>query len=370
MRIAIITPWFPTKKNPLYGIFVKNQAHALSKHCEVIVVLYKRTLIPYRKQYENKNLTIVEAGFPFPPITSEYWLKKWAIQYAKLVLKVHEDHPIDVLHCHDHYGAYVGHVSQNFERIPYFVTVHNSNILNDKLVDWKKSYLEKVFHPAVKVFCVSSEMKEKLATSYATTNTEIVPNFIDPDLFVLGTKNDEVFRFVFIGDFNENKGVLLIIEAFAKLNIDKKLELHLIGDGELKDEVNKAIEQHNLKDKVKLYGWIPNELIPEVFQQSDVLISFSSTESFGMTVIEAMSCGLMIVYHETGGLKDTVNPTQAVKVSERTEDALSTAMLESIELRKSISKETIRQHVIDYYSEDAVIPQIIKYYKDGVTKED
>ena len=83
MRIAIVTAWYPSDDNPLYGIFIQNQAKALAKHCDVYVLLLKWSLVPYTRERKEEGLTIIERGSFYFPNASEMLLNFWARQYLR-----------------------------------------------------------------------------------------------------------------------------------------------------------------------------------------------------------------------------------------------------------------------------------------------
>ena len=141
MRIAIVTAWYPSKKNPLYGVFIQNQVHALAEECDVYVLLLRWSLIPYSKERREGKVTIIEKGDFYFPNASEQLLNFWASRYLRFFQKIHEQYNFDLIHCHDHYGAFVGDKIKNKLSLPYICTIHNSNIMNNQLVGWKKNYL-------------------------------------------------------------------------------------------------------------------------------------------------------------------------------------------------------------------------------------
>ena len=128
MRIAIVTAWYPSDKNPLYGVFIQNQARALAEHCTVTVLLLKWSLIPYVKERKEGNLIILEKGDFYFPNASELLLNFWASRYHRFFTKVHNKTPFDFIHAHDHYGAFVSDKVKNELGVPYVCTIHNSNI--------------------------------------------------------------------------------------------------------------------------------------------------------------------------------------------------------------------------------------------------
>ena len=250
MRIAIVTAWYPSKKNPLYGIFVQNQAKALSAHCSVYVLLLKWSLIPYVKERKEGDLTIIEKGDFYFPNASEHFLNFWASRYVRFFKSYHQQLQFDLIHCHDHYGAFVGDKIKNQLSIPFVCTIHNSNIMNDKLVGWKQAYLSRILGNANTVISVSSKLADVLENKYQIDDVKVIPNYIDTNLFtILPDRDGSEFRFIFVGGLEPHKGIVELVRAFHQANLDSA-SLHVIGSGHLHKELATYIRDNNLSNSI------------------------------------------------------------------------------------------------------------------------
>jgi glycosyltransferase involved in cell wall biosynthesis len=363
MRIAILTAWYPSKKSPLYGIFVQNQAKALSAKCSVYVLLLKWSLIPYVKERKEGNLTIIEKGDFYFPNASEHFLNFWASRYLNFFKTYHLKNPFDLIHCHDHYGAFVSDKIKNKLSIPYVCTIHNSNIMNDKLVGWKKSYLHRILSNANKVISVSKKMADVLTQKYQIRNIKVVPNYIDTNLFNIkpGLKQNH-FKFIFVGGLIPNKGIVELVKAFHQAKMEGA-SLQIIGSGHLKPELSQYIKENRLQDIIKLIGEIPNQDLPKFYNAANVCISVSEYETFGLTILEAMSCGLPILYTASGGPNELVEDFAGVKITDRSIDGIVRGLMQIKEQYASFDSEQIRDHVIKYYGVEKSIGILLTVYK-------
>lgn len=363
MRVAIITAWYPSKKNPLYGVFIQNQVKALSAQCSVYVLLLKWSIIPYSKERNEGDLTIIEKGGFYFPNLSERFLNFWAHKYYKFFKSCHAKYNFDLIHCHDHYGAFVGDKIKNDLSIPYLCTIHNSNIMNDKLVKWKQAYLPRILSNANTVIAVGEKLAQKLKSKHVRGEVKVIPNYIDTNLFSINAdKNDKDFRFLFVGGLEPHKGVIEMVKAFRKAEL-KDATLHLVGSGILKNEIDSYIEDHNLSDFIHLYGELPNHKLPEIYNKSNVYISVSEYETFGITVLEAMACGLPILYTASGGPNELVEDFAGLEIKERSIDAISEGMKSIKDQFKNFDASAIRAHVINHYSSQKVIESLMNEYK-------
>jgi D-inositol-3-phosphate glycosyltransferase len=61
-------------------------------------------------------------------------------------------------------------------------------------------------------------------------------------------------------------------------------------------------------NRVRLTGHLAHEELPEIIRTSDLLLAVPWYEPFGITVLEAMACGVPVIGSAVGGLLDTVVP--------------------------------------------------------------
>ncbi|WP_455587181.1 glycosyltransferase family 4 protein [Bacteroides sp.] len=157
------------------------------------------------------------------------------------------------------------------------------------------------------------------------------------------------------------KGMDLIIDAFAL--IKKRFpstRLMVVGDGysSVKDNMRKQAIELNLNESIQWTGRQPIEELPEIYKQMDIVLIPSRSEGFGLTAIEAMSQGCVVVASNIGGLpeiiKDGVNgllhQTENIKdIAEKTN-----YLIENPDVMKQMSEkaiEAVKQYSIEKYTE-------------------
>lgn len=90
------------------------------------------------------------------------------------------------------------------------------------------------------------------------------------------------------------------LEVFRHLaEKNPKVKLHVFGRGEGMEEFKRRINQYNLKDKVKIYGYVERELLPEYYSAAD-LTFFPATQLIapwdGQANHESLLCGTPVIY--------------------------------------------------------------------------
>ncbi|RMH71056.1 MAG: glycosyltransferase family 1 protein [Gemmatimonadetes bacterium] len=89
-----------------------------------------------------------------------------------------------------------------------------------------------------------------------------------------------------------------------------KLRLDLIGEGSQREALQYLIQQEGLADRVRLPGWIPHHKLAAYYQQADVVALTSRHESFCLSILEGMACGLPAIATPVGVLPEVIQPGQ------------------------------------------------------------
>ncbi|WP_283676434.1 glycosyltransferase family 4 protein [Clostridium perfringens] len=116
-------------------------------------------------------------------------------------------------------------------------------------------------------------------------------------------KNNLNFKLVYLGALVKHKGIRELIDVFNDIKVNN-IELHIAGDGEEKD----FVEKHSLSDKrIKYHGKLNEKEVQKLLQNSDILIAPSIWyEPFGRVIIDAYKFGLPVIASNLGGLSEIV----------------------------------------------------------------
>jgi len=103
------------------------------------------------------------------------------------------------------------------------------------------------------------------------------------------------------------KGLDMLLTAFEEaVKVEPKLELHLVGEGPDRTELEQWSAQHGLTDNVRFFPWVqPQELVLR-YNAADVCVLTSRSESFSRIMVEAMACGVPFIGVPHGGMLDHI----------------------------------------------------------------
>jgi glycosyltransferase involved in cell wall biosynthesis len=183
----------------------------------------------------------------------------------------------------------------------------------------------------VDYFIANSTHVQKRIQKYYRHNSDVIYPPVDAGRFKLS--NHEGQYFLAVGRLTPYKKFDLLVDTFNELN----MPLLIVGTG--KDE-------ENLKKKagrfITFLGHVPDNQLNEIYEKARALI-FPQTEDFGITPLEAMSCGKPIIAYGDGGALETVIPgTTGLFFYEQTKESLKQAVLEFGAMKFSAS--AIRKH--------------------------
>lgn len=103
------------------------------------------------------------------------------------------------------------------------------------------------------------------------------------------------------------KGMDLVIPAFSRvLEHHPDTRLIIVGDGSLIGFMHKQAAETGCAANIEWTGRQPQESLPDWYAKMDIVLMPSRSEGFGLTAIEAMACGCVVVAANTGGLPEVV----------------------------------------------------------------
>jgi glycosyltransferase involved in cell wall biosynthesis len=176
---------------------------------------------------------------------------------------------------------------------------------------------------ADRVIAISDEIKQRLLRlHYPQSRIARIPNAIDLKRFTpAGNAERRLLQqrlgfpanrtvLVYAGRLSRAKGVMMLMEALRKLRARyPEIFLVLVGSGKDSwDDCEPAViaymQLHGLSDDVVLAG--QSDVVDEYMRAADLFISPSDYEGFGLTIVEALACGLPIVSTDVGVASEIV----------------------------------------------------------------
>lgn len=217
----------------------------------------------------------------------------------------------------------------------------------------------------------------ELRKAFPSLRVEYIPNSIDvariaqahPDRGETFDRYPDLTEHsvVFIGRLGEEKNVGLLIDSMKRVNkIDPSIRLLLVGDGPGRPAYEKQVKSLGLTEAVRFLGRIPHEelLTGGLLHHVRANVTASVTESFGMTVVEAMAAGTPSVVPQVPGISELTTGTglsftrdsheefahEIVRIA--TDDDLRTSLSEACQERAPhFDGKKVSEQFIELYNE-------------------
>ncbi len=162
------------------------------------------------------------------------------------------------------------------------------------------------------VASTSRVMLDRARTMFNFDNYIITPFGVDTKKFSPKPKLN-IEETVTIGTVKSLKkiyGIDILIKSYAlvlhKLDNSKRIRLRIAGDGPEMDYLKSLSVSLGISESVEFIGRINNSEVPDFLNELDVFCSLSHSESFGVSALEASSCGLPVVTSRADGFEETV----------------------------------------------------------------
>lgn len=213
-------------------------------------------------------------------------------------------------HIHAHFGTNSAEVVMLVTTLggtPYSFTVHGPEEF-DKPVAIGLS--EKIHHARF-VVAISSYGRSQLYRWCANDQwhkIKVVRCGIEPAFHQgVDVSVPDTPRFVCVGRLCEQKGQLLLVEAAACLQAKGvDFSLVLAGDGEMRSQIESAIQRHQLQDKVRITGWISSDQVRAEILAARAMVLPSFAEGLPVVLMEAMALRRPVISTFVAGIPELV----------------------------------------------------------------
>ncbi|MBN2009923.1 glycosyltransferase family 4 protein [candidate division KSB1 bacterium] len=247
-----------------------------------------------------------------------------------------------------------------------------------------------------RIFCCSDYITQKIRNKFPEycPICHTIYNGVDIDRYNKSheVKKNGTYQLLFVGRISPEKGIHVMLDAYKKISTsmtnvkfnivgpyaltakeyivslsdDPKIhELASFYNHDYMDYLHNQVQSNNLHD-VSFAGLKTQDELVSIYESADILVNPSFSESFGMSLIEAMSSKVPVVCSNVGGMTEIVDDGKTGCLIEAGDaDELANAILRLLpdKNRRVQMGETGRKKVIDLFSWDSIARKLAMQYQ-------
>lgn len=282
------------------------------------VYLVTANLDKHKFIYDNKNKIIY-----IPGIKTGIYNTRLTNIYSKKAFNIIKEWNLDIIHSQTEFG--IGAFSRIVSKKLHIPVVHTYHTLYEDYVYYVTHGLfdklsKKLVVKITKYFCdtkcnelvvPTTKIKDLFEQKYhINRNINVIPSGIDTKKFELNLnieKNikklkkeyklkDTDFIIGSVGRIAKEKSFDEEIKAVKELiAINKNIKLMIVGDGPEIDNLKKLVKELKIEKNIIFTGKITYDLIPSFYNLFNIMITFSKTETQGLTIIEGLAASLPVL---------------------------------------------------------------------------
>lgn len=289
--------------------------------------------------------------------------------YPKIRKIISEFKP-DILHAH--YASSYGLLAALTNFHPTILSVYGSDVFSFPRTNIFSSSVFKFNLSRVDRILSTSYIMAEETKKYTSKKVDVIPFGIDLNKFKhfsdYNCRPEASFIIGTVKSLETIYGIEYLIEAF-KIIKDKysqvDIRLLIVGEGSLEMKLKELCKKFQIEQYVEFTGRISFEKLADYYNQMDVAVFLSQSESFGVAVLEASACEIPVVVSNVGGLPEVVENNITGFVVEKENPAAAASAIEKLLLEPNLRKqmgENGRKRVEKFYDWDDNVEQMINLY--------
>lgn len=347
--ILLVSNMYPDRKNPHYGVFVKNTYDLLVENGYTIdLVIMNKTIGKFKKLIAYIRL----CGLSL--------LKATFLNYDSIYVHFASHTPA---------GIFIPKLLSRDTKL--VMNVHGNDVVPDTKTDQNYLLLTKIFLKASDtIIAPSNYFKKVLIKNYSIDKKKIV-------VYPSGGINTEVFKkinkktalknasldakykyFGFVGRIDKDKGYDTYLKAINELKKSKKLDKNirfiLVGSGREEAILDSLIKKYKVEKLIIRKPMVSQEELVSIYNSLEALVypTRMKSESLGLVGLEAMATSTLVIGPNKYGPSDYLNDENSLLFNPSNEKELAKKILEVLSMKTTTKNKKIKNALktVDAYT--------------------
>jgi len=356
-HILYLPSWFPSRRNPYPGDFIKRHAESASQYNRITV--FYTAIDETIKEPElveekiNENLFIYIYYYPLlkgilSPVING--VKRFSA-LRKMYNKFFADSSPDIVHVHVAYpaGLFALYLKKR-KGLEYIISEHDGIYMpgydNYHIPgQFEKKMVPAIYKNSKKIHAVSKSLADALVDlKLADTKPIVIPNVVNIDVFKYREKErSKTFSFVHISSLINQKNPEGMLQALSLVK-KKRHDFVLKIIGPAKEKFKKMVSDLSLEKEVIFMGEIPYTDVAKEINNSDAMIHFTRYETFGCVIAESLCCGIPVIVSDLDVTRELItNGVNGLLVTESEVHDLADKILYFMETGVQINSNQVAE---------------------------
>lgn len=373
LKVWVIPGWFPGLLDEHAGDFVLKQAQDLANFGNMdVTVIYPELSYQFwnRPKYwcpqttlsEHNNVVVYRhSGFSLPRFSFGLFVR-WRSQVGALISSIMDEVGApDIIHAHTFVGGFAASaIKSSNPHIPVILTEHSHLLFNlprryQKIIKLAYVNADHLLAPSEKLLHFMNSWRGNSAISR-------IPLSIDEQVFQRGAnaRKKGPLQLITVCELLPIKNLELQIEVLAVLNHSGfPAELTIVGDGPKHRDLLHHAKHLGVFSSVHFMGWQESLEVANLLRLANIYLCTSLQETFGLSILEALSCGIPVVSTRCGGPEDLIHDRNGMLV-EATKEAFSSAIRSVAAKNMAVATNPLVDSNI--YGSEAVVKKLHSLY--------
>ena len=367
-HILYLPSWFPSRRNPYPGDFIKRHAESASLYNRVTIfyTAIDETITEPELVQEKINENFIVYTYYYPSLKGILspvinGVKRFSA-LRKMYNKVFTDSSPDLVHVHVAYpaGLFALYLKKR-KGLGYIISEHDGIYMpgydNYHIPgQFEKKMVPVIYKNAKKIHAVSKSLADALVDlKLADTKPIVIPNVVNIDVFKYREKErSNTFSFIHISSLINQKNPDGMLQALSLVK-KKRNDFVLKIIGPAKEEFKKMVSDLSLEKEVIFMGEIPYADVAKEISNSDAMVHFTRYETFGCVIAESLCCGVPVIVSDLDVTRELVtNSVTGLLVTESEVKDLADKILYFMETGFQINSKQVAEENQQKFNYDRV----------------
>jgi glycosyltransferase involved in cell wall biosynthesis len=365
MRVLVVPKWYPWPERPVFGTFCREQARAIARRHDVVVLASEAVSDPGFAVFELSDaneggLRTLRLRYRRPRFRPAAMACQIAGTLVALRRLRRAGWRPEIVHAHVYSAGLPALLLGRLSHAKVVVSEHYTGFDRGLITGYDRLTARVAFTSADLVAPVSENLARQVLALAPRARVRVVENVVDADVFHPASAERvraraRGVRLLNVAALVPKKGQADLLRALAELRGGgEDFALDIVGGGELHDELQALARDLGLAETARFHGERGKEEVAEFMRAADLFVLSSLFENLPCVLIEAMASGLPWVATDVGGVRELIDGDGGFLASPGDPRALAGAISSAAAARSAIDRLALAERARSRFGYEAI----------------